>query len=224
MPCLVQDALERLARLPGRCPGVMRSRNSTTVTSLPSRRHTEPSSSPITPAPTTSRRLGHGLRATARRWRRRSASSSMVTPGSGATSEPVAMMMCLGGERARRAVGAVSLRPCPGAVMRRFADDGFDLVLLEQEFDALGEFAHHLGLLRHHGGQIEFDLGLDAQLGEIASAASWKRSLACSSALEGCSRYSGRCRRSCRACRCRRKSGPAGPRGWRRCSRRGRRR
>src|SRR3546814_5304781 len=33
----------------------MRSRNSTTVTLAPSRRHTEPSSSPITPAPTTSR-------------------------------------------------------------------------------------------------------------------------------------------------------------------------
>ena len=59
-----------------------------------------------------------------------------------------------------------------------------DFVLLEQEFDALGEFAHHLVLLRHHGGQIEFDLGLDAELGEIGCA-SWKRSLACSSALEG---------------------------------------
>ncbi len=34
-------------------PGRMRSRNSTTVTSAPSRRQTEPSSSPITPAPTT---------------------------------------------------------------------------------------------------------------------------------------------------------------------------
>ena len=40
-------------------PGRMRSRNSTTVTSAPSRRHTEPSSSPMTPAPTTSRRFGH---------------------------------------------------------------------------------------------------------------------------------------------------------------------
>ena len=46
-------------------------------------------------------------------------------------------------------------------------DNAFDLVLLEQEFDALGELAHHLGLLCHHGGQIEFDLGFDAQLGEI---------------------------------------------------------
>ena len=51
--------------------------------------------------------------------------------------------------------------------MLRLADNGLALGLLEQEFDALGELAHHLGLLRHHGGQIEFDLGLDAQLGEI---------------------------------------------------------
>ena len=36
----------------------MRSRYSNTVTWLPSRRHTEPSSSPIAPAPTTSKRAG----------------------------------------------------------------------------------------------------------------------------------------------------------------------
>ena len=72
----------------------MRSRNSTTVTSLPSRLHTEPSSSPITPAPTTSNRLGTSFSAMAP-VEETICFSSMVTPGSGATSEPVAMMMCL---------------------------------------------------------------------------------------------------------------------------------
>ena len=40
-------------------PGRMRSRNSTTITFAPSRRQTEPSSSPITPAPTTRSFCGH---------------------------------------------------------------------------------------------------------------------------------------------------------------------
>ena len=39
-------------------PGRMRSRNSTTMTSEPSRRQTEPSSSPMTPAPTTTSFFG----------------------------------------------------------------------------------------------------------------------------------------------------------------------
>ena len=46
MPCLPRMRWNCLAISPSR-PGVMRSRNSTTVTSLPSLRHTEPSSSPI---------------------------------------------------------------------------------------------------------------------------------------------------------------------------------
>ena len=50
----------------------------------------------------------------------------------------------------------------------RVADDGFGLGFLEQEFHAAGEFAHDLGLVRHHGRQIEFDRGLDAELGKFA--------------------------------------------------------
>ena len=48
-----------------------------------------------------------------------------------------------------------------------FAHNGFALGFLEQEFHALGELAHHLVLGRHHGGQVEADLCLDAHLGEV---------------------------------------------------------
>ena len=75
-------------------PGRMRSRNSTTPTSEPSRRHTEPSSSPITPAPTTSRRLGT-FGSESAPVDETMFTSSMLTPGSFATSEPVAMTMLL---------------------------------------------------------------------------------------------------------------------------------
>ena len=57
-PCFFEDALELLATSPS-MPGRIRSRNSTTVTFAPSRRQTEPSSSPITPAPMTSRGSRH---------------------------------------------------------------------------------------------------------------------------------------------------------------------
>ena len=52
MPCLARMRCACLPTSPS-MPGRMRSRNSTTVTSEPSRRQTEPSSRPITPAPTT---------------------------------------------------------------------------------------------------------------------------------------------------------------------------
>ena len=57
MPCLARMRC-RVRAISASVPGRMRSRNSTTSTSLPSRRQTEPSSSPMTPAPTTSSRFG----------------------------------------------------------------------------------------------------------------------------------------------------------------------
>ena len=51
-PCFSSMRWNCLATSPS-MPGRMRSRNSTTVTSAPRRRQTEPSSSPMTPAPTT---------------------------------------------------------------------------------------------------------------------------------------------------------------------------
>ena len=52
--------------------------------------------------------------------------SSMVTPGSAATSEPVAMMMCFGVEGAERAVLALDL-DLAGRGDARLADNGFGL-------------------------------------------------------------------------------------------------
>ena len=57
-PCFCERASAAPRPSAGPCPGTMRSRNSTTVTSAPSRGHTEPSSRPIAPPPTTSRRFG----------------------------------------------------------------------------------------------------------------------------------------------------------------------
>ncbi len=93
MPCLVRDFCRALETSRS-TPGVTRSRYSTTVTLAPRRRHTEPSSSPITPAPITISDLGISgsdrapVESTMRFW-------SMVTPGSWEGSEPVAMTMFL---------------------------------------------------------------------------------------------------------------------------------
>ena len=73
-------------------PGTMRSRNSTTVTSAPSRRQTLPSSSPITPPPITTRCPGT-LSSSSAPVEVTICFSSTVTPGSGTLSLPVAMTM-----------------------------------------------------------------------------------------------------------------------------------
>mmetsp|Transcript_28293 Transcript_28293/g.48503 ORF Transcript_28293/g.48503 Transcript_28293/m.48503 type:complete len:206 (-) Transcript_28293:541-1158(-) len=77
-------------------PGVMVSKNSTTVTSEPRRLHTEPISRPITPPPTTTSFLGTSVRS------RAPVESTMRLPalsttavGRGLTSEPTARMMFL---------------------------------------------------------------------------------------------------------------------------------
>ena len=86
-------------------PGRMRSRNSTTVTLAPSRCQTEPSSSPMTPAPITSRCFGTcpsdstPVEVTI-------FSSSISMPGRFAETEPVAMTMFL--------VSMVCVGPLPG--------------------------------------------------------------------------------------------------------------
>ena len=79
---------------PAGLPGVMRSRYSTTVTSAPRRRHTEPSSRPMMPAPMTISFFGTSGRD------RAPVESTMrllstSTPGRPEGSEPVAMMMFL---------------------------------------------------------------------------------------------------------------------------------
>ncbi|MNT62149.1 hypothetical protein D3C72_1998420 [compost metagenome] len=57
MPCLA-NAFCRVLAVSSSVPGQIRSRYSMTVTWLPRRRHTEPNSRPITPAPITIRCLG----------------------------------------------------------------------------------------------------------------------------------------------------------------------
>ncbi len=89
MPWRVRARWRVLAVSPS-SPGQIRSRYSSTVTCAPSRRQTEPSSRPITPAPITTRWRGTSANSRApvesrMRW------LSTGTPGSGAGSEPVAM-------------------------------------------------------------------------------------------------------------------------------------
>ena len=92
-------------------PGTSRSRNSTTVTSAPSRRQTLPISRPMKPPPITTSRFGTAasssapVEVTMRR-------SSTATPGSGMLSLPVAITMCLA------AYSAPSTATRPGPTMR----------------------------------------------------------------------------------------------------------
>ena len=164
-------------------PGTMRSRNSTTVTSEPSRRHTEPSSSPITPAPTT-RSFSGTLPSTSAPVDDTMRFSSMSMPLSRATSEPVAMTMFF--------VSSVCVLPpspvtstLPGAGDAAGAAHGVDLVLLEQEIDALDVAVDAFVLEFHHRGEIELGLAdPDAHLREAWPASS-NSSEACSSAFDG---------------------------------------
>ncbi len=73
-------------------PGRMPSRNSTTVTSAPRRRQTEPSSSPITPPPITTIDFGTSASSSAPVEVTMRVSSTS-TPFSGVDSDPVAMTM-----------------------------------------------------------------------------------------------------------------------------------
>ena len=91
MPCFLKILLASL-RTSSSKPGRIWSRNSTQVTLAPSRRQTLPSSSPITPPPITTMWLGH-LRQLERAGRGSTIFSSISTPGSGVTEEPVAMTM-----------------------------------------------------------------------------------------------------------------------------------
>ena len=71
-------------------PGVIRSKNSTTVTSAPRRAQTEPSSKPIIPAPTINKCFGTASNSSAP-VDDATSFSSISTPRSGVLSEPVAI-------------------------------------------------------------------------------------------------------------------------------------
>jgi hypothetical protein len=90
-PCFLKIFADSLRTSPS-MPGRIWSRYSTTVTLAPRRFQTEPSSSPMTPPPITTRCFGTcasssaPVESTTRCW-------SISTPGSGVTDEPVAMTM-----------------------------------------------------------------------------------------------------------------------------------
>ena len=112
IPCLVRifwNALQTSISM----PGVIWSRNSTTVTSDPSRFQTEPSSSPITPAPITTSRFGTSAISSAP-VEVTTLFSSTSTPGREAGSDPVAMTMFLA---FRTPASGPSTVTSPGAVI-----------------------------------------------------------------------------------------------------------
>ena len=88
-PCFLKIFAHSLRTSPS-MPGRIWSRNSTTMTLAPSRRQTEPSSSPITPPPITTIVSGT-LSSSSAEVESRIVSWSISTPGSGVTLEPVAM-------------------------------------------------------------------------------------------------------------------------------------
>ena len=93
MPCFLKILAASL-RTSSSMPGSSLSRYSTTVTCAPSLHQTEPSSSPITPPPMTTIFFGTALSSSAPVESTTTCLSlSTSTPGSGATEEPVAMMM-----------------------------------------------------------------------------------------------------------------------------------
>ena len=202
----------------------MRSRNSTTVTSAPSRRQTEPSSRPMMPAPITTRRLGD-LR---QRQRAGGIDDPLLVdarrPAGGAGSEPVAMTMFLASRVVSDAVRGRDL-DLAGAGDAARALDPVDLVLLEQELDALGQGGRPLSSFCFIiCGRLSLGVDVDAEAGEVLG-----RHLV---QLRGVQQRLGRhaadvqagAAQRRRASRRRRPSGRAGRRGSRRCSRRGRRR
>ena len=79
----------------------------------------------------------------------------MSTPGSGVTSEPVAMMMFFVAMMVAFPDPGVT-STVPGAVMVPRPFDPVDFVFLHQEIDAFNGIADNGILMRHHGLEIEF--------------------------------------------------------------------
>ncbi len=182
MPCLASRRWNALA-MSRSMPGMMRSRNSTTVTSAPSRRHTEPSSRPITPAPTTSSLPGT-VSSVSAPVDETICFSSMVTPRSGATSEPVAMTMLL--------VSSVCVLPSsaltstlPGAAMRPMPRTVSTLFFLSRKATPLTLPATPSSLSFIIVGRSRVGVPTPMPMRAKECPASSNISEACSSALDG---------------------------------------
>ena len=161
------------------------SRNSTTVTSAPSRRQTEPSSSPITPAPTTTRCPGTLSRSSAPVEETIVFSSnSSSTPGMPATSDPVAMTMffasislVLPSSSATETLPSPSTVPVPRSTSTLF-------FFIRKATPSTLDFTV-ASLCAIIAGRSSFGLPtLTPSFGNVASV-SWNISDACSSAFDG---------------------------------------
>ena len=150
-------------------PGRMRSRNSTTVTSAPSRRQTEPSSRPMTPAPTTSSRFG-----TAGERQRAGRGDDALLVDLDARER---RRVRAGGDDDRLcldvsvAPSSLVTRTLPGPAIAPVPRNAVDLVLLEQERDAGDVGLDHRVLVGHASpSRSSFGLAdLDAEAGEIVA-------------------------------------------------------
>ena len=153
-PCFVKTFSASLATPSSTAPRKLGSASST-VTSAPRRRHTEPISSPITPEPTTPRRFGH--RGDAQRAvvgqdallvERRARQRARVRAG-GDDHVP-GLHDLVGRALDRDLVAAVDrLRERPAAVEER------DLVLLEQVQDAVVVLLHDAVLAGEHARHVD---------------------------------------------------------------------
>ena len=135
MPCFSRMRWNCLATSPS-MPGRMRSRYSTTVTSAPSRRHTEPSSRPITPAPTTISFAGTLSSASAPVEETIVFSSMAIDAGQRRDVRAGGDDDVLGLQRRDLAVLGLT-STLPARRDRAGAGEDVDLVLLEQEGDAV---------------------------------------------------------------------------------------
>ncbi len=150
-PCFSSMRWNCLATSPS-MPGRMRSRNSTTVTSAPSRRQTEPSSRPMTPAPTTISFFGAGERQRAGR-----GNNLLLVDLDAGQARDVGAGRDHDRLRLVRRLAAVALDDhLAGRDDAAFAVQPVDLVLLEQERDAVDVGGDRVVLVFHQRGEIEF--------------------------------------------------------------------
>ena len=153
MPCLRND-FSSSADTASSSTGTSRGSSSTIVTSLPKRRKIDANSTPTAPLPMIAIDFG-----TSRRW----IASSLVMmrvrsismPGTLRGADPVATMISLRARSVCVSPSNTSTPPLPGQARR--ALDPVDLVLLEQELDALGQAGDDPVLARLHLRHVDAD-------------------------------------------------------------------
>ena len=153
MPCFLND-FSSSAEIASSSAGTMRGSSSMIVTWLPKRRKIDANSTPTAPLPRMTIDFGTSRSAIA---------SSLVmmrlrsisTPGTLRGAEPVAMTISFAAVRLCLSPSTTSIAAAAGN--RRGALDPFDLVLLEQELDALGEPGHDFVFARLHLIHVDAD-------------------------------------------------------------------